>query len=295
MTDAPSPAAVPPALGGLSAIAARYDVVLCDVWGVVHNGIMAFPGAVDALVRMRARGARVVLITNAPRPASSIARQLDGLKVPHEAYDAIVSSGDLTRAALEARPGAQVFHIGPPRDIATFTGLDVVQVGQDAAEIAVCTGLFDDETETPADYTDRLAALKARAVPMLCANPDIVVARGNTLIYCAGAIAHAYEGMGGEVVYFGKPYPAIYDAALALAAAAGAGSVPRERVLAIGDALHTDMAGAARTGIDGLFIADGIHAEELGALDGAEPDSAALTRLFTGHAHPLGVMARLAW
>lgn len=295
MTDALPLAAVPPALGGLSRIADRYDAVLCDVWGVVHNGLAAFPGAVDALVRMRARGARVVLITNAPRPAPAIARQIDGLGVPREAYDAIVSSGDLTRAALEARPGVKVFHLGPPRDIATFAGLDVVQVGQDEAEIAVCTGLFDDETETPADYAGRLKTLKARAVPMLCANPDIVVARGNTLIYCAGAIAHAYEEMGGEVVYFGKPYPAIYDAALALAAAAGAGIVPRARVLAIGDALHTDMAGAAGYGIDGLFIASGIHAEELSALDGAEPDGAALARLFAGHAHPLGVMARLAW
>ncbi len=300
MTEHPSPTPagplpVPPTLAGLATVAGDYDLVLCDVWGVVHNGVAAFPGACDALPRLRRGGAAVVLITNAPRPAPFIAEMLEKMGVPKDAYDAIVSSGDLTRTALADRPGAKVFHIGPERDVSTFDGLDVTLVPLAEAQIVVCTGLFDDDVETATDYAVPLAEMRARDLPFICANPDIVVARGDKLIYCAGAIAEAYEALGGEVLYFGKPYPAIYETALALGAAASGRQAARERILAIGDALHTDMAGAARCGFDGLFIASGIHAHELSAIDGAIPDGEALARLFAGHAHPRGVMPRLAW
>lgn len=285
----------PPALNGLSEVAGDYDLVLCDVWGVVHNGVEAFPGACDALPRLRHGGAAVVLITNAPRPAPFIAELLDGLGVPRDGYDAIVTSGDLTRAELAARPGAKVFHIGPERDLTTFDGLDVHIVALAEADIVVCTGLFDDEVETAEDYAGPLAEMRARSLPFICANPDIVVSRGDKLIYCAGAIAEAYEALGGEVLYFGKPFLAIYDSARALGTAALGRPVAPERILAIGDAIHTDMAGAARAGLDGLFIASGIHAAELQAIDGAVPDGEALARLFADHAHPRGVMPRLVW
>lgn len=289
------PLVSPTLIDGFSALSSDYDVVLCDVWGVVHNGIVAYASAADALSRVRARGAAVVLITNAPRPSPFIVKMLDGFNVPRSAYDAIISSGDVTRELLAARTGAKVFHIGPERDLTTFDGLDVTLVGLEAADIIVCTGLFDDEVETADDYLDRLALAKARALPLLCANPDIVVERGDKLIYCAGAIAKAYDDMGGQSIYCGKPYPAIYDAALAKAEAARGAPVDRARVIAIGDALHTDMAGASRCGFDALFIASGIHSAELQAVDGALPEPEALRRLFAGHAHPRGVMSRLAW
>jgi HAD superfamily hydrolase (TIGR01459 family) len=276
-------------------LARDYDVLFCDVWGVVHNGMAAFPAACDALMRFRAGGGSAILITNAPRPGASVARILDRLGVPRDAYDAIVSSGDVTRGIVEARRPQSVFHLGPERDKPIFAGLDIVFAPLETADYVVCSGLFDDTVETPESYRDMIAAMRARAMFMVCANPDIVVERGETLVYCAGAIADAYAALGGEVLYCGKPHASIYDAALATAASLRGGTAPpRSRVLAIGDSVRTDLAGAKAYGIDSVFVVSGIHAEELGGREA--PDLGALGNIFGGAGvAPRGVMRGLRW
>ncbi len=274
---------------------AGYDVVLSDVWGVVHNGMVATPEACDALMRFREQGGTVVLITNAPRPGEVVVRtMLDRLKVPRAAYDGIVSSGDVTRALIAARAGERVFHIGPERDLPMFEGLDAPVAPLESAGYVVCSGLTDDTRETPDDYRDVIARMRARGLPMICANPDIVVERGDTLVYCAGAIADRYAEAGGEVIYAGKPYRPIYEQALAIAQSARGETADRARVLAIGDSVRTDLKGAVAFGIDCLFVTAGIHAEELGARD--NPDAAALRGIFAeAGVYPKAVMRRLAW
>ena len=245
--------------------------------------------------RFRAQGGTVVLITNAPRPGEVVARgTLDRLKVPRAAYDGIISSGDVTHALIAARAGQRVFHIGPERDLPIFEGLDAPVVPLERADYAVCSGLYDDTTEGPNDYRDLVAAMRRRGLTMICANPDMVVERGHQLVYCAGAIADLYAAEGGEVVYAGKPYRPIYEQALAIAAAAGAGPADHRRVLAIGDSVRTDLKGAAEFGIDCLFVTAGIHAEELGARE--DPDAGALGNIFAqAGVQPKAVMRRLVW
>jgi HAD superfamily hydrolase (TIGR01459 family) len=277
-----------------STLVPDYDALLCDVWGVVHNGIAAFPHACDALMRARARGAIVILITNAPRQSEVVARQLDKLHVPVETYDGIVSSGDVTRAVIEARPGQSVCHIGPERDRSIFTGVDVSLAPLERADYVVCSGLDNDVVETPQDYRARLETMLARKLFMVCANPDVVVERGDRLVYCAGAIADLYATMGGEVLYAGKPYRPIYDLALAKAQAAAGRKVAASRVLAIGDSVRTDLKGARTIGVDFLFVTSGIHAEELGGR--ARPDSKALNAAFAAAGdRPKAVMRELVW
>jgi HAD superfamily hydrolase (TIGR01459 family) len=277
-----------------AALAGGYDVVLSDVWGVVHNGIAATPAACDALARFRAGGGTVVLITNAPRPGANVRQILDRLAVPHAAYDAIVSSGDVARALIAARAGQRLFHIGPERDLPMFETLDAPLTDVEGADYAVCSGLFDDTVETPQDYHGLIERMRARALPMICANPDIVVERGDKLVYCAGAIADLYAAAGGEVVYAGKPYRPIYEQALAVAEAARGAPVEHRRLLAIGDSVRTDLKGAAALGIDSLFVTAGIHAEELGARH--DPDAAALSNIFAAAGVvPTAVMHQLSW
>ncbi|HVY59746.1 MAG TPA: TIGR01459 family HAD-type hydrolase [Xanthobacteraceae bacterium] len=281
-------------LDRFSKLAPAYRTLLCDVWGVVHNGLAAFPDACDVLVRFRAGGGTVVFITNAPRPGEVVMRQLARLGVPRESYDAIVSSGDVTRAVIARRPGQSVFHLGPERDRSIFAGLDVAFASVESADYVVCSGLFDDEIETPDDYRDMLAAMRTRALFMLCANPDAVVERGDKLIYCAGAIADAYREIGGEVLYAGKPYRPIYEEALARAAEARGGTEAPGPVLAIGDSVRTDLKGAASAGLDSLFVTTGIHAEELGGRD--DPDPAVLDGILSAAGvRPKAVMRRLVW
>jgi HAD superfamily hydrolase (TIGR01459 family) len=272
-----------------------YDVLLSDVWGVVHNGVAATSEACDALMRFRAGGGTVVLITNAPRPGGIVMHKtLDPLKVPRAAYDGIVSSGDVTHALIAARAGQRVFHIGPPRDIGIFNGLDAPVAPVEDADYAVCSGLTDDITETPEDYRGLLARMRERGLPMICANPDAVVERGDQLVYCAGAIADLYAEAGGEVIYAGKPYGPIYQQALDIARVARGRLADPRRVLAIGDSVRTDLKGAAAFGIDCLFVTAGIHAEELGGRD--SPDTGALGDIFaTAGVYPKAVMRRLAW
>jgi HAD superfamily hydrolase (TIGR01459 family) len=277
-----------------SALAPDYDVLLSDIWGVVHNGVVAFPHACDALMRMRARGATVVLITNAPRPSEVVARQLEKLHVPRETYDAIVSSGDVTRAVIAERPGQSLFHMGPQRDHSIFTGLNVKFAPLESADYVVCSGLDDDDTETPEDYRGRLEIMLARKLFMVCGNPDVVVERGDKLVYCAGSIADLYATMGGEVLFAGKPYRPIYDMALAKAEQAAGRKPVRKRVLAAGDSVRTDLKGAHTAGIDFLFVTSGIHAEELGGRD--RPDTGVLNSVFAAAGEmPTAVMRELVW
>ncbi len=234
---------IPALTDHFSTLASRYDAVLCDVWGVVHNGVAAYADACDALVRFRAGGG---------------------------------------------------FLIGPERDHSIFDGLPVTLGALEAADYCVCTGLYEDERETPDDYGDILARLCAQNLFMVCANPDLVVERGDRLIYCAGAIADRYAHLGGEVLYAGKPHPPIYEEAFAQIAALRGESVPRARLLAVGDSVRTDLTGATRMGIDCLFVTAGIHAEELGGRHAPDPGALALIFADAGAA-PKAVMHRLAW
>ncbi|HZT24737.1 MAG TPA: TIGR01459 family HAD-type hydrolase [Pseudolabrys sp.] len=284
----------PPLIPHFSAIAPDYDLLLCDVWGVVHNGVAAFPHACDALMRARAGGAVVVFITNSPRPSEQVGRQLERLQVPRASYDAMVSSGDVTRGVIKERRGQSLCHIGPERDRSLFAGLDVTFAPLESADYAVCSGLYDDETEQPEDYRPRLALMRERKLFMVCGNPDVVVERGDRLVYCAGAIADLYATMGGEVLYAGKPYRPIYDMALAKAENAAGRKFLPDRMLAVGDSIRTDLKGARMLGVDFLFITSGIHAEELGGRE--RPDGNALSNAFASVGDvPNAVMRRLVW
>jgi HAD superfamily hydrolase (TIGR01459 family) len=261
----------------------------------VHNGLEAFPAACDALQRFRASGGTAILITNAPRPGAAVGRILDRLKVPRNAYDAIVSSGDVTRGIVESRLGQRIFHLGPERDLPIFTGLNVGFAPVETSDYVVCSGLFDDTRETPDDYRALLATMRARSLFMVCANPDIVVERGETLVYCAGALADAYAEMGGEVLYCGKPHAPIYESALGHAARVRGGEQPPlNRVLAIGDSIRTDLKGAAMFGIDCLFVVSGVHAADVGGAGTAELSG--LSEMFSAAGvAPKAVMRRLQW
>jgi HAD superfamily hydrolase (TIGR01459 family) len=275
-------------------LARQYDVILCDVWGVIHNSIVSFPAACDALLRFRGQGGTVILITNAPRPGVVVARYLDGLAVAREAYDGIVSSGDVTRRVVAERLGERVFHLGPERDLGIFAELDVRLAPASAADYVVCSGLFDDEGETPDDYRELLTELRARDLFMVCANPDLVVERGSKLVYCAGALADLYHSLGGDVLYAGKPHSPIYDEALAKAAGVRGRTVARDGVLTIGDSIRTDLKGAVHVGLDCLFVTGGIHAEELRAYEAS--DAGALAEFFApAGAAPKAVTRRLTW
>jgi HAD superfamily hydrolase (TIGR01459 family) len=285
---------MPPLIPHFSALAGGYDLLLCDVWGVVHNGLAAFPPACDALMRARASGANVVFITNSPRPSEQVARQLDRLHVPREAYDAMVSSGDVTREVIRSRPRQAIYHLGPERDRSIFAGQDVAFAPLEHADYVVCTGLEDDEREAPLDYRARLERMLARKLFMVCGNPDVVVERGDRLVYCAGSLADLYRTMGGEVLYTGKPYRPIYDMAFAEGQKAAGRAIDRARVLAIGDSVRTDLKGARTFGVDFLFITSGIHAEELGGRERPEPG--ALQTVFAAAGdRPKAVMRQLVW
>ncbi|WP_213773229.1 TIGR01459 family HAD-type hydrolase [Bradyrhizobium sp. dw_78] len=267
------------------------DVVLSDIWGVVHNGLEAFPEACEALHSFRQQGGTVILITNAPRPADSVQRQLRKLDVADDTYDAIVSSGDLTRHYVADHPGRKVFWLGPERDNSIYRGLDPVLAPLGEADYIVCTGLLDDETESAEDYRGMMMQARERKLPLICANPDIVVERGDRLIYCAGAVAELYRELGGEVIFYGKPHRPIYERAIGLAAERR-GEMPQlSRVLAIGDSVRTDLAGAHGFGIDCLFVTRGIHAEEFEGIDQFDP--ASVKELF-GHP-PRALMRELRW
>jgi HAD superfamily hydrolase (TIGR01459 family) len=270
----------------LSEISANYDAVFCDLWGCLHNGVDPFQEAVDALYAFKKSGGIVHLLTNSPRPAASVYPQLDEIGVPRDLYQGITASGDASRAALASGAyGKNIFHIGPDRDEAFFQGvdtedfyqgIDVRRVPLDKADGVVCTGLFDDETETPGDYAELLLNAKNRGLKMLCANPDIQVDRGNDRIYCAGAIAQAYNDMGGEAHNFGKPHPPIYDLARNRLNAVAGRVIPDKNILCIGDGIRTDVRGAVLEDMDSLFVTGGLAAAETNT--NVQPDEAKLVQ-----------------
>lgn len=293
-------------IGGLSEIADPYDVLICDVWGVLHDGTAAYPGAAQALRAWRAAGKRIILLSNAPRPGASVATQLAryGYQAgPDGHYDRILTSGDATRAAIAGGSyGQRLLHVGPERDAPLIEGLPVSLVSLDDCDFVLCSGLYDDERETVDDYEDRLRAMAGRRLTMLCANPDITVMRGSDIIYCAGALAARYRELGGEVVYFGKPHPPVYAQCRALANAlispSGAGG-QAPQLLVIGDGLHTDIAGAQGAAIDSVLVLGGIHADALGfteGLDMAAIDPVALRQVCArAGAVPDAMIGRFIW
>ncbi|WP_295046699.1 TIGR01459 family HAD-type hydrolase [uncultured Paracoccus sp.] len=271
----------------LSQISADYDVLFCDLWGCLHNGKQPYPAAVAALQAFRRSGGQVVLMTNAPRPNQFVIRQLDRMGVPRDAWDIVVSSGDAAQEAMfEGRVGRKVWHIGTDKDDGFFDDIPdewrdaapILRVALDEAEGIVATGPFDELTETPQDYHDRLIQARDRGLPMLCANPDVIVDMGENRIYCAGALAEYYEGLGGRSLYFGKPHPPIYDRARRLL------DLSRDtRILAVGDGIFTDVKGGLDQGIDVLFVTGGLAADALGP-DVENPDNALLLDWLGGHA-----------
>lgn len=273
----------------IAAISAPFDVWFLDIWGVLHNGVKPFDGAVAACQTFRARGGAVILVSNSPRPRTGVARQLQQIGVPDGTFDAILTSGDVSRGLIAAHAGAAVFHLGPERDLAIYEGLGVTLGKADEAHAIVCTGLFDDETETPETYRTLLADFAARDVPMVCVNPDVTVERGERLIYCAGALADAYAAIGGRVSYAGKPHAPIYEEAFRMASALKAEPVTQRRVLAIGDGVKTDIGGALSAGVAAVYVASPV------SMARGETLEQAAVRVFPDPAHrPLAVMRALA-
>lgn len=265
--------------------------MLSDIWGVVHNGLVSFPEACAALKTFRSEGGTVILITNAPRPADAVQRQLRKFGVPDDSYDAIASSGDLARNYVAEHRGGAVYWLGPERDNSIYHGLDPVFAPIERADYIICTGPFDDETETAEDYRAMMMQARERKLPLICANPDIVVEHGDRLLYCAGAIAELYRELGGEVIFYGKPHRPIYERAMALARELRGKETPLSHVLAIGDSVRTDLMGAHAFGIDLVFLTRGIHSEEFAGID--QIDSASAKELF-GHP-PRALMRELKW
>ena len=281
-------------MSSLSDLAPNYDAVLSDVWGVVHNGVAAYGDAVEALRAFRKAGGRVVLITNAPRASAPIIDMLDRMGVPRDAYDAVVSSGDVTREMIAPYRGKVIHHIGPATiDDSLYEGLGLIRGPAEDAAAVVVTDL-DTDDDTPDMYEDRIKVWLTRNLPLICANPDRVVEHGGRIIYCGGALADLYEAHGGRIRMAGKPYRQIYDEALRLAEAAAGRSLERTRILAIGDSVRTDAIGAANAGLDLMFITGSIHAQELDAFGSPDPEAIRALVAPSG-ARLKGFMPRLAW
>ena len=262
----------------LSELSGQYDALFCDLWGCLHNGVAPFPAAVAALQSFRASGGKVILLTNAPRPKSSVVKQLVAMGLPHDAWDDVATSGDAAQyAMLSGAVGSRVHHIGAAKDEPFFTDFEddiahlvddagITRVPLDQATGIVCTGLADDLTETPDDYRAKLLLGKAKGLKMLCANPDIIVDMGDKRLYCAGALAQAYENMGAEALYYGKPHPPVYDLARRRL------GLDDPRILCVGDGIGTDVQGGIAEGLDTLFVTGGIAAPEFGP-DSNNPDN----------------------
>lgn len=265
----------------LDKVSDRYRALFVDLWGCLHNGRAAFPDAVAALERYKATGGAVILLTNAPRPRADVEDQLAQLGVPTGCWDSIATSGDAARAAMfRGVVGSKVYYIGTEQDLTFFEPLNIIEdpvgVGRvplDNAEGIVCTGPFDPHAD-PADLRPQLLLAKQKGIKLLCANPDIVVDRGATREWCAGAVAQLYNEMGGESLYFGKPQPAIYD--LARRRLTEVADVPDHAILCIGDGIATDIRGALGEDLDSLFITGGLAAAETGTGTDQAPDRDAL-------------------
>ncbi|MDQ8029824.1 MAG: TIGR01459 family HAD-type hydrolase [Brevundimonas sp.] len=287
---------LPHALTGLGAIAGDYDILLCDVWGVIHNGRESWPEACEALTRFNQQGGHVILISNSPRTSAGVIAQMDGLGVLRDSWKTVVTSGDATRAELARRAPGPAWLIGPERDAPLYEGLGLTTASgaADAAFLSV-TGPYDDEVETPEDYRERLTEAAERGLEMICANPDRVAQRGDRLIYCAGSLADLYETLGGRVTMAGKPFGPIYDLAMKDAADLLGGPVNRARVLCIGDGVVTDVLGADKQALDCLFIAQGIHGDKARGADGRLDPARAADLLKAETTYARYAMLDLAW
>ena len=286
---------VPPILTSAASLLARYDVLLCDVWGVVHDGRTAYPGANDVLPRFRAAGGTVILVSNAPMTAPAVAALLDDKGVRRDAWDGIVPSGDIALNYIAEQKYTCVFGIGPRvRDASFFDAVPTLVDDLADADAIACTGLGNDYTERPEQYLPLLERALARKLPFVCVNPDLAVHVGNDLLPCAGAIAALYETLGGTVFWGGKPHPVAYRTGLKMAETLRGRGVDKARVLGIGDAVRTDVMAAANAGVDALFIAAGLHRDAL-IVDG-RLDAANVAALFADVAiKPVAVMEKLVW
>lgn len=257
----------------------------------MHNGVAPFEGAVAACETFRNKGGVVILVSNAPRPHASVADQLDRIGVSRKAYDQIISSGDTSQKLIRDLGSRPVFHLGPSRDLSLYDGFQGERTSETHAEAIICTGLFDDETETPEDYTQLLSFFAGRGLEMICVNPDLRVERGGKLVYCAGALAKVYRQMGGVVHYAGKPYPPIYAMARASLEDRLGRAIDSNEILAIGDGIHTDIEGAGNAGIETVFVASRVHVTS-DTLDGAS-----LSKLFDKEPFPppIAAMTELVW
>ena len=283
---------IPPILDRVGDLLENYDVLLCDIWGVVHDGQRAFPAANAALTRFRERGGTVVLVSNAPSPSPALAHVLDSKQVARTAWDATVSSGDLALTHMRESGYTRVHRIGPAaRDGSFFAASGLADTAIDEADAVACTGLVDDRRERPEDYIGLLERAHARKLPFVCVNPDLAVHVGADLLPCAGAVATLYEQMGGNVFWAGKPHPIAYETARAMAEERRGAAVPTARILGIGDSIRTDLAAARNSGVDALFITSGIHRDEL--MDGSDIGTDNLARLFEREA-PAAVAAAAA-
>jgi HAD superfamily hydrolase (TIGR01459 family) len=278
-----------PILSSIAPLAETSEAWIVDIWGVMHNGARAHPAAGEACKRFRANGGIVVLLSNAPRPFSAVVPHMTSLGVDPDAYDTGVTSGDATREMIADWQGRPLLHIGPERDRGLFEGYDVRFSAPETAEVVICSGLHDDSKETPADYATLFEKLLARQVPMICANPDIMVERGEDLLYCAGALAADYEAKGGKVTYAGKPHIPIYDRTLREIARLKGGPVSKDKILCIGDGVETDLEGAHNAGLRSVFIASPIFLPE-------GLSAPALTKLFADRPFsPIAALPALVW
>ena len=278
-----------PILSSIAALAGTSEAWIVDIWGVMHNGAHAYAEAGEACRRFRAQGGLVVLLSNAPRPFTAVVPHMTELGVDPAVYDTGVTSGDATREMIADWQGRPLLHIGPERDQGLFEGFDIRLSPPETAEVVICSGLYDDTKETPADYARLFDGLLARRVPMICANPDIMVERGKQLIYCAGALAADYAAKDGKVVYAGKPHAPIYERTLREIARLKGRAVANDKILCIGDGVDTDLAGAHNAGFKSVFIAspifvpDGLNATVLADLFAQRPFA------------PVAAMPALAW
>ncbi|MGE5475798.1 MAG: TIGR01459 family HAD-type hydrolase [Bacteroidales bacterium] len=281
---------------GLSEVAAGFDGFILDLWGVIHDGVEPYAGARETLAAIRAAGKKTLLLSNAPRRADALVEQLARMGIGREMYDHVLSSGEAVHMELARRTdpfyaglGRKLYHMGPERDENVFAGLDLVPVDMEHADFILNTGPWD-FNETVEDYVPKMQLGLARQLPMICANPDLVVMRQGQPVVCAGALAARYAEMGGIVSMRGKPDPAIYDNALELL------GLERNRVLCVGDALHTDVKGANGAGLRAVFVTQGIHAAELGIRPGDEPDADTLRQVVTRHGErPMAAIATFRW
>jgi HAD superfamily hydrolase (TIGR01459 family) len=274
----------------MKSLSADYPVWFCDIWGVVHNGLKGYEAATHALSQHRKQGGIVILVTNAPRTSRDVVWHLNNLRIPPQCYDRVVTSGDVTQTLVREHAKGKVYYLGPPRDLSLFQGQMVEQVPMAEAHAVLCTGLVNDTVETPDDYRELLSRMKDLKLPMICANPDKMVRKGDRLLYCAGSLAEKYAGMGGTVLMAGKPYEPIYNLALQTAGTIAGREIGKSKVLAIGDGPETDIKGAADFGIKVVLIADGVT----DASDGLEA-TLARVEAKVPHAKIVKILHHLAW